>query len=231
MVRADRRSRWRRSCWAPCWSSSAAASTRAAIMVREPRAKALVNLVAKNNRRYGGYIIHVGVILAFIGIVGSSFFRTEVKKSVQAGDSFCDRTVQAALPGAGAERHAASGERDRAGRGAAPRRPRDRRDVAGQAVLQAPAAARDPGRDSLDAASRPLRRARRNRRRAETGDLPSLPDAAGLLAVGGRPDDGARHRHRDVAERARARRDCGRAQPSIHRRTRTRRELGAPGGD
>jgi cytochrome c-type biogenesis protein CcmF len=57
-------------------------------MVAEPRAKALVNLVAKNNRRYGGYIIHVGVIVAFVGIVGSSFFRTEVKKSVHAGDSF-----------------------------------------------------------------------------------------------------------------------------------------------
>lgn len=57
-------------------------------MVSEPRAKAFVNLVAKNNRRYGGYIIHVGVIVAFVGIVGSSFFRTEVKKSVHPGDSF-----------------------------------------------------------------------------------------------------------------------------------------------
>src|ERR1700719_4747234 len=50
-------------------------------MVSEPRAKALVNLVAKNNRRYGGYIIHIGTIVAFVGIVGSSFFCTEVKKS------------------------------------------------------------------------------------------------------------------------------------------------------
>jgi len=57
-------------------------------MVAEPRARALVNLVAKNNRRYGGYIIHIGVIVAFVGIVGSSFFRTEVKKSVHAGESF-----------------------------------------------------------------------------------------------------------------------------------------------
>jgi cytochrome c-type biogenesis protein CcmF len=57
-------------------------------MVSEPRAKALVNLVAKNNRRYGGYVIHVGVIVAFVGIVGSSFFRTEVKKSVHPGESF-----------------------------------------------------------------------------------------------------------------------------------------------
>ncbi|HKV55484.1 MAG TPA: heme lyase CcmF/NrfE family subunit [Candidatus Binataceae bacterium] len=57
-------------------------------MVSERPAKALVNLVAKNNRRYGGYVIHVGVILAFVGIVGSSFFKTEVKKSVKEGQAF-----------------------------------------------------------------------------------------------------------------------------------------------
>jgi cytochrome c-type biogenesis protein CcmF len=57
-------------------------------MVSEPAAKAVVNLVAKNNRRYGGYVIHVGVICAFVGIVASSFFRVEVKKSVRQGDSF-----------------------------------------------------------------------------------------------------------------------------------------------
>jgi cytochrome c-type biogenesis protein CcmF len=57
-------------------------------MLAESRPRALVNLIAKNNRRYGGYVIHVGVIVAFVGIVGSSFFRTEVKKSVHAGDSF-----------------------------------------------------------------------------------------------------------------------------------------------
>src|SRR6202050_4152622 len=56
-------------------------------LVGEPPAKALVNLVAKNNRRYGGYVIHLGVILAFTGIVASSFFRLEVKKTVKDGGS------------------------------------------------------------------------------------------------------------------------------------------------
>ena len=56
-------------------------------LVGEPPAKALVNLVAKNNRRYGGYVIHLGVILAFTGIVASSFFRLEVKKTVKDGES------------------------------------------------------------------------------------------------------------------------------------------------
>ena len=54
-------------------------------LVHETPARALVNLVAKNNRRYGGYIIHLGVVLAFVGIVASSFFKTEVKRSVQEG--------------------------------------------------------------------------------------------------------------------------------------------------
>jgi Cytochrome c-type biogenesis protein CcmF C-terminal len=57
-------------------------------LVHETPARALVNLVAKNNRRYGGYIIHLGVVFAFIGIVASSFFGTEVKRSVREGQSF-----------------------------------------------------------------------------------------------------------------------------------------------
>ncbi|HZP44271.1 MAG TPA: heme lyase CcmF/NrfE family subunit [Candidatus Binataceae bacterium] len=56
-------------------------------LVGESSARAMVNLVAKNNRRYGGYVIHLGVVLAFVGIVASSFFRLEVKRSVRQGDS------------------------------------------------------------------------------------------------------------------------------------------------
>jgi cytochrome c-type biogenesis protein CcmF len=57
-------------------------------MISERPARALINLVAKNNRRYGGYIIHIGVALAFIAIVGSSFFKTEVKATIKPGGSF-----------------------------------------------------------------------------------------------------------------------------------------------
>jgi len=56
-------------------------------MVHEGGGRALVNLVSKNNRRYGGYIVHIGVLLVFAGIIGSSFFRTEVKKSVKPGEN------------------------------------------------------------------------------------------------------------------------------------------------
>ena len=57
-------------------------------MVSESVPLAIVNLIGKNNRRYGGYVIHIGVVLAFIGIVASAFFKTEVKQSVKSGDSF-----------------------------------------------------------------------------------------------------------------------------------------------
>ena len=49
--------------------------------------KALWNLVAKNKRRYGGYIIHVGVVLAFVAITGSAF-NTEKQVTVKPGESF-----------------------------------------------------------------------------------------------------------------------------------------------
>ncbi len=63
-------------------------------LVGESPPRALANLVAKNNRRYGGYIIHVGVIAAFVGIVASSFFKTEVKQSVHQGETFSIGTYQ-----------------------------------------------------------------------------------------------------------------------------------------
>jgi cytochrome c-type biogenesis protein CcmF len=69
-------------------------------LVGETAPKALVNLVAKNNRRYGGYIIHVGVVMAFIGILGSSFFKTDVKRSVRPGDSFVAGPYQFRFVGA-----------------------------------------------------------------------------------------------------------------------------------
>ena len=192
-------------------------------MVAEPRAKALVNLVAKNNRRYGGYIIHVGVIVAFVGIVGSSFFRTEVKKSVHPGDSFTIGSYTLRFQGLDETDTPHRRERHRTRPSARRRRPRDHDDGAGEAVLQTPAAACDQGRNSLDAHQRPLRRTRRNRRQRPDCDLRSFSDASRLLALGRRPDDGDRHGDRDVAERSRARRNCNCAQPLIDGGARTRR--------
>ncbi len=48
---------------------------------------AVADLTAMNKRRYGGFIIHAGVVLAFIGIVGSSFYQTEEAFTLQAGQT------------------------------------------------------------------------------------------------------------------------------------------------
>jgi len=57
-------------------------------LVHESTGQALGRLVAKNRRRYGGYIIHAGVVLAMIGITASSAFRLEKQVTINKGESF-----------------------------------------------------------------------------------------------------------------------------------------------
>jgi len=57
-------------------------------MVGEGYGTALLNLVSKNQRRYGGYIIHVGVVFMFIGITMSSVYRIEEMHTINPGESF-----------------------------------------------------------------------------------------------------------------------------------------------
>ncbi|RME47270.1 MAG: heme lyase CcmF/NrfE family subunit [Chloroflexi bacterium] len=50
--------------------------------------EALPTLFRRNRRRYGGYLVHIGVILLSIGVIGSSVYKIEVRKSVRQGESF-----------------------------------------------------------------------------------------------------------------------------------------------
>ena len=56
-------------------------------MYKENVAVAHVQLVNKNRRRYGGYIVHIGVILVVIGIVGSTFFQTSIQQNLMPGET------------------------------------------------------------------------------------------------------------------------------------------------
>ncbi|RMF56751.1 MAG: heme lyase CcmF/NrfE family subunit [Calditrichaeota bacterium] len=49
--------------------------------------RAFINLILKHRRRYGGYIVHIGVMLIFIGITGSSAFKAEVEKTLRNGET------------------------------------------------------------------------------------------------------------------------------------------------
>jgi cytochrome c-type biogenesis protein CcmF len=48
---------------------------------------ALVSLVRRNRRRYGGYIVHVGIALLFVGVAASSSFQAERDVQMRPGDT------------------------------------------------------------------------------------------------------------------------------------------------
>jgi cytochrome c-type biogenesis protein CcmF len=58
------------------------------VMVGESYLTALLNLTAKNQRRYGGYIVHLGVVFIFLGITMSSIYKVEELHTVRPGESF-----------------------------------------------------------------------------------------------------------------------------------------------
>ncbi len=47
----------------------------------------LVHLAARNRRRYGGYIIHLGVVLMALGIIGIKMFQTQTQGTLNPGQS------------------------------------------------------------------------------------------------------------------------------------------------
>ena len=58
-----------------------------AVMTQKPLPTAAIQLVSRQRRRYGGYIVHFGVVVIVVGIVLSSFFRQEKEVSLQFGES------------------------------------------------------------------------------------------------------------------------------------------------
>lgn len=49
--------------------------------------EALVRLTKRNRRRYGGYMIHLGVIFAAIGIIGMEFYQVETQQNIARGET------------------------------------------------------------------------------------------------------------------------------------------------
>ncbi len=48
---------------------------------------AFLHLIDRNRRRYGGYIVHLGVVMFVIGAVGASAYQTEAEGLLQKGES------------------------------------------------------------------------------------------------------------------------------------------------
>jgi cytochrome c-type biogenesis protein CcmF len=47
----------------------------------------LLSLVARNRRRYGGYLVHVGIVVLFVGLAGSKAFATQGDIALRQGQS------------------------------------------------------------------------------------------------------------------------------------------------
>jgi len=54
---------------------------------RENPISALLNLIQRNPRRYGGYMVHFGVVVIGIGVIGSTLFQVESQRTLQIGES------------------------------------------------------------------------------------------------------------------------------------------------
>ncbi|MDA8212626.1 MAG: heme lyase CcmF/NrfE family subunit [Clostridia bacterium] len=45
-------------------------------------------LLTRNRRRYGGYIVHLGLVMMIVGIAGSNIYNQEITKTIKPGQSF-----------------------------------------------------------------------------------------------------------------------------------------------
>ncbi|HXI03278.1 MAG TPA: heme lyase CcmF/NrfE family subunit [Candidatus Saccharimonadales bacterium] len=57
------------------------------VVARESLPRGAVHLVSRNKRRYGGYIVHAGVVLVFLGVAGSAGFQQEASKTLRRGET------------------------------------------------------------------------------------------------------------------------------------------------
>ena len=68
-------------------------------MTKEGYLKSFFSLITRNKRRYGGYIIHIGMVCLFVGITGSSAFKVEKLETIRKGESFTIKDYQLELVG------------------------------------------------------------------------------------------------------------------------------------
>jgi cytochrome c-type biogenesis protein CcmF len=50
-------------------------------------ARALTGLIGRNRRRYGGYVVHLGVVVGIVGIIGTTVYATVAEQVVRPGQT------------------------------------------------------------------------------------------------------------------------------------------------
>ncbi len=160
---------------------------------------AMIGLVSRNKRRYGGYIVHAGIVLIFLGFAGEGFSRDQ-QLLLKPGE---EATVGDYMhPPRRAARHRRRPEADdhRPHHRQEPRRRGDRSDAAGEVVLpQARRRADDRGRDPPRVRRRSLHRDAGLRDRRADGERRSAHQPARELGVVRLRHPRDRHRHRVAA--------------------------------
>ena len=58
------------------------------VMTGETRARALLRLAGRNRRRYGGYVVHAGIAVLFLGVAASSAFVDQRDVRLSPGETF-----------------------------------------------------------------------------------------------------------------------------------------------
>ena len=84
---APRCSPSRPSRWSPWRRSSGGPASARRSLTGEALPTALPRAVGRNRRRYGGYIVHVGIAITLIGIAASSSFQTNRDLRLEVGES------------------------------------------------------------------------------------------------------------------------------------------------
>jgi cytochrome c-type biogenesis protein CcmF len=79
------------SSWPGLLAYTFAAFVGASIVLEFVRGRAaaggVFRLIARNRRRYGGYVVHAAVVLLAIGIAGSSAYQTQRERVLKPGES------------------------------------------------------------------------------------------------------------------------------------------------
>ena len=66
-------------------------------MAGEPAPRALLALVRRNRRRYGGYIVHLGIAVLFVGVAASSSFQHATELRLSPGPVHARRRLHGPL--------------------------------------------------------------------------------------------------------------------------------------
>ena len=66
---------------------AAAPGLERARVTGEPRVKAMTTAWIRGRRRFGGYVVHLGVLIVAVGVAASSVYRTETEMTIRQGET------------------------------------------------------------------------------------------------------------------------------------------------